>query len=341
MKNKILSLILSVLCVATVIPAYVYAGESHTETVTYESNNSEEKYNFEKKIKKDGKSYKLVNVDYDVAKNEAKKVEHIEKSEPVVPGSAHQFLKTMEVEGVTYQLENVREVESSPFIQDVTAYTDFEYVVTSQSVPQSKTITVKNEKTGADEMVECNISNVNQIGKKWIDSYIDIQFKNYNSTSFDWQGLHIANNFSSAPLAGYELQLLESVGLTSQTGTVKTTYWTSEAYIVDGVMCREARADISKEVPVYRANYNGQIKTPLVTQEAVYIGKGMVKSDNDEYTIKATAYYEEDTMRDFVKAASLFLLLILIIAFVMIVTARKKLKNKIQKICKKNNINRH
>lgn len=330
MKNKILMIILSIVCIVAAIPSYSYAGKKHTENVTYESTDSKERYEFDEKIKKEGKKYRLASIDYEILEQENKLVKdtvtHTEKSEFVVKGTAHQFSQTVEIEGVKYQLEKVNEIESAPFVQDVTAYTDYEYVITSQNVPQTKTITVKNEKTGINETVECRLSNVNQIGKKWIDSYIDIQFKNYDSTSFNWQGMKIANNFSSEPLAGYELQLLESVGLTNQTGQVKKTYWSSEPYLVDEVICRDARADISKEVPVYRANYEGQIQTPLVTLEAVYSGEEMIESDEVIYTISATATYEIDNTIQYVVGVTMFILLLIILAILILFVISKKKK---------------
>lgn len=330
MKNKILTIILSIVCVTMIIPSLSHAGNNHTESVTYESSDSKERYQFEKNIKKDGKTYQLVGVDYEILEQENELVEeivtHTEKSEFVVKGTEHQFAQSIEVEGVEYKLEKVNEIERDPFIQDVAAYTDYEYVVTSQSVPQTKSITVKNEKTGLDEIAECRLSNVSQIGKKWVDSYIYIQFKDYDSTSFNWQGMKIANKFSSEPLAGYEQQLLESVGLTNQTGQVKKTYWSSEPYLVDGVMCRDARADILKEVPVYRANYGGQIQTPLVTKEAIYSGKKMIESNEAIYTIRATATYEIDNTIQYVVGVTVFIFLIIILAVLILFVISKKKK---------------
>ena len=60
-------------------------------------------------------------------------------------------------------------------------------------------------------------------------------------------------------MQGYEEQLLASVGLGTD-GKVKNTYYTSDIYTnADGVVCRDARANIQKLVPVYRAEYQGEI----------------------------------------------------------------------------------
>ncbi len=285
MKNKLLGFILVVLCVTAMLLYSAYAAnEPYTETVTYESEDSNEEYNFEKRIRKDGTSYQLAEV----------KCELLSKENKPDGGQVH-------------------EIKWDSYVQKVTAYTDYEYVVSNESVPKSKSVTITNEKTGIEESVECSLAGVAQIGKKWVDSYINIRFKDYNSTSFEWQGIQIANHFSSKPLDGYETELLDSVGLTSQTGMVIKTYWTSDAYQEGGVVYRDAKADIKKEVPVYRASYVGEIKTPMETQEATYT------SDKEAvaYLIKATAVYEKcfDMNDVYMGIVILLFLIILVISF--------------------------
>lgn len=334
MRNKILNVILGILCVTIAIPSLAYASEGerlYTETVTYKSDNPDEKNSFEETIKRNGRTYRLKDVQYEVISEEYKKVEgeitHLEKSGIVTLESESQFAESIEVDGITYHLKEIQEVESEAYVQEVTANTDYEYVVTKSDVPQVKTISVKNEKTGQEEIVECTFSDVQQIGTKWVDSYINIRFKDYGSTAFSWQNQYFANDPESAPLARYETQLLESVGLTEKTGKVLKTYWTSEAYTEDGVMYRDAKADITKEVPVYRASYSGKLTTPMVIREAVYAGQGMVDSDEIEYTIEATAEYEESVILQL----GVFILLIIILIVIILVILSKKRKRESHK----------
>lgn len=335
MKNKILSIILVMICASMVYPSFSYASKGHTETVTYKADNPEEKQVFDEKIEVNGKKYKLLSVSYKNISDEYKKVQqeviHVEQTEPILSGKEHKFAEIMEFDGVTYKLDNVQEVESEPYVQVVTANTDYEYVVTNEIVPQTKVITVNNEITGNEESVECSLSDVRQIGTKWVDSYIDIRFENYDSTAFSWQGELFANDPQAAPLAGYETQLLESVGLTEETGNVIRVYWTSEAYISDGVMYREAKADIEKEVPVYRASYEGKLTTPLVIQEATYKGQTMVESEEIEYTIEAIAKYEVDNTMQYVFSVVMLILIIGIVLLLFIISKKRKNENDSEK----------
>lgn len=78
---------------------------------------------------------------------------------------------------------------------------------------------------------------------------------------------------SRCSLKGYEKELLASVGLDGSNGKIKNTYYTSDSYTNEnGVVCRNAQADIQKLVPVYRAEYIGEMNTPHVIQTAVYEG---------------------------------------------------------------------
>lgn len=296
MKYRFLGFLLVVICVIALFIYSVYAdNELYTETVIYESEDSNEEYNFEESIKKEGASYQLSDVKYELLSKENK------------PGEGR-----------------IQEIEYDSYVQEVTAYSDYEHVVSDETVPQIKSVSVTNEKTGMEESVECSLSGIDQIGKKWVDSYIHIQFQDYNSTSFEWQGIQIANHFSAEPLEGYETELLESVGLTNQTGIVLRTYWTSDAYLESGVVYREAKADIKKEVPVYRVSYTGEINTPMEIREETY----MSDEATVVYHIKATAVYEKSLgAKDvYMGIVILFFLILLVISFWSVVKYSDSMK---------------
>lgn len=345
MKNRCATILSLTLCLSMMAPAFVHASSNpHTETVIFNSDSKEGTYEFDEKIEVNRVKYNLSTVDYNLISTQKKMVEgevtHLEKSAPVLKGSTVEFPETITVGDENFTLKEIRSIDTTEkHGQQVTQHTDYEYYVTKETVPQSKTVTVINEVTGLEETVECTLSDVSQQGSKWVNSHIDIKFSDYDSTAISWRGLYFANEPTETPLKGYESELLASVGLTANNGKILKTYWTSEAYTRNEVVYREAKADIEKLVPVYRATYSGEILEDMVIQEAVYIGRGMVETDEDEYTIEAVAYYEEDTMSDFMKAAGLFLLTVLIIIFIVFTVARKKFSNKIKEIKnRKNNV---
>lgn len=258
-------------------------------------------------------------------------VEHTILSPDVPVGTEASFDETVLIDDVTYKLKEVKEQSAKTHKQVVSSYTDYEYEVDNKSVPGTLDVTVINEKTQLNETVKCNLFDVSFIEKKWIESYIDIQFKDYNSTSFLWQGLKIANALDSMPLLGYEKELLASVQLTEENGQVLKTYWTSEAYEKDGMVYRDAKADIKKQVPVYRASYQGELQTEMVTYEAIYVGDGMVDSNELEYTINATATYELENIAAYMLSAAAFLVLVILIVIAIIVTNKKSKQIKQEK----------
>lgn len=345
MKNRIAAILSLVLCLSMMVPAFVQASSSpHTETVIFHSDSKDGTYEFDEKIEVNRVKYNLSTVTYNLVSTQKKQVEgevsHVEKSEPVLKGSTVEFPETVTVVDETFTLKEIRSTAATEkYTQPVTQNVEYEYYVTRETVPQTKAVTVKNELTGMEETVECSLSEISQQGSRWVKSHIDIKFNGYDSTAISWRGLYFANEPTETPLKGYESELLASVGLTSDNGKIQKTYWTSEPYTANGVVYREAKADIEKIVPVYRATYSGEIVEDMVIQEAVYTGKGMVETDEDEYTIEAVAYYEEDTMSDFMKAVGLFLLTILIFIFIVFTVARKKLSKKITELRnRKNNV---
>ena len=345
MKSRVAAFLSLVLCFSIMVPSLAQASSiPHKETVIFNSDSKDGTYEFDEKIEVNRVKYNLSTVEYKLVSTQKKQIEgevtHVEKSAPVLKGSTVDFPETVTVVDEEFKLKEIRTVEAAEkHAQQVTQNTDYEYYVTRDSIPQTKTVTVKNEVTGIEEAVECTLSDVSKHGNKWVKSHIDIKFSDYDSTAISWRGLYFANKPTETPLKGYESELLASVDLNANNGKVLKTYWTSEPYTANEVVYREAKADIEKLVPVYRATYTGEIKEDMVIQEAVYTGKGMVETNEDEYTIEAVAYYEEDTMSDFMKAAGLFLLTIMIIILIVLTVARKKLSDKIKEIKnRKNNV---
>lgn len=317
----------------TVLASNGQSGKPKEITKTYEyttKKENEKQGKFDKTIKEQGATYKLKDIQYEVVSKEAEKVtkemHYQTTSEPVIKGSEGTEEKTITKDGITYTLDTVNEVETEPYIQEVTGYTDYQYEVSNSTVPQQKEVTAKNEKTGEDETVTCQLNGVEQTGTNWVDSYIDITFESYNSKIFNWQGISIKNEDTNVPLSGYEAQLLSSVGLDNSNAKVISTYWTSEAYTSNGIVCRDARANIQKQVPIYRATYIGKIQSSMVIREAIYKGQQITTDEkNVTYHMKATAVYTQDNMLLYI-GIGIFIAAILLILILFILAKKKKEK---------------
>ena len=85
-----------------------------------------------------------------------------------------------------------------------------------------------------------------------------ITFQEYDASVYEWNGNLLPRNDEVPPLAGYESQLLESVGA-AEGSQVTGLSWVGEPYEAEGVLYRDAVATVQQVVTLYRADYHGQI----------------------------------------------------------------------------------
>lgn len=298
-------------------------------------NSSESKdQEFKETIKEGGKTYRLAGVSYETldktpVKIEKEVVKEI-KSDPLPDGTAYEPAQTLEEDGIIYTLDHVKDdpETTEPYSQNVTGYTDYDHAVTKASVPATKRITVKNNRTGENTTVTCQLQNVSPVANTtWENTHIDIVFESYDSNVFRWNGITVSKN-TSTPLKGYENQLLQSVGADTENYRVGKTYWTGDAYRDgSGVLCRNARADVQRNVQYYRANYSGSIQQAgEKIYTAVYKGTETLESSTDYvYTMKAVATYELQNNTIYIVAAiGIFLLFLFIVLLLFLLSKKKK-----------------
>lgn len=334
MKNKILAVSAMSICLLfSQMQLPVQASDYYENVMTYTTENKNEQKLMDKEIQKNGKKYELKGISYEIVEEtpeiEKKKVMLEKQSGAILKGTTFEFPKEIKKDEVVYQLKEVKEEEAEAYRQGVESYTEYEYVVSENNVPKTKTVSAKNEKTGMEETVECTLNRVHMTHTKWVDSTIDIKFQGYDRNAIQWQGIVFPNDRGAgAPLKGYEKELLASVGLDGSNGKIKNTYYTSDSYTNEnGVVCRNAQADIQKLVPVYRAEYIGEMNTPHVIQTALYEGEQEVESKTDiTYTIEATGLYQRaaNQLPYILAGVGILIGVALIIAILMILAKKKK-----------------
>lgn len=339
MKNKILAVSAMNICLLfSQMQLPVQASDYYENVMTYTTENKNEQKPMDKEIQKNGKKYELKGISYEIVEEtpeiEKKKVMLEQQSGAILKGTTFEFPKEIKKDEVVYQLKEVKEEEAEAYRQGVESYTEYEYVVSENNVPKTKTVSAKNEKTGVEETVECTLNRVHMTHTKWVDSTIDITFQGYDRNAIEWEGIVFPNDRGAgAPLKGYETQLLASVGLDNSNGKIQNTYYTSDMYTdADGVVCRNAQADIQKLVPVYRAEYIGEINTPYVIKTALYEGEQEVANkENVSYVIEATGRYEE-VQSPIVAISVGIAIIILLIVLILYVLAKKKKKEETKEI---------
>ena len=210
----------------------------------------------------------------------------------------------------------------------MTAYDEYDYAVTAADVPGIKTVSAENETTGETEQVTCAFTGISPAGTRTVSNTITITFSNYDAAYYDWNGHLIPRDDSSPQLAGYEGELLASVG--AEEGSYITgIYWTGDSYTVDGVEYRDAAADVEQQVQLYRANYIGEINTPEEKQ-TVYTAHYEAPDTEGavEYTVTATASYQEQAsyLPYILGGVGILILAGLVIALLMLAAKKKKEK---------------
>lgn len=341
MKNR-RSKILLTLCIAILCTAGCSSGaekkdtskEMIEKTITFTTKDTKRdaNHNFDAIIQKDGKTYELQNVDYDLLNSKEYTKEFTKTVESDILSPEQSYTPDSEIveNEITYQLTKTdkKEIileESAPKV--VSSYTDYSYAVSEADVPATKNITTTDDRSGKTQTVTCNLVGISKLPAEYKDSYIDIVYESYDADSFIWGDSIIPKNEQTPDLNPE--QLLASVGASPDTCQIERIYWTGQPYTDDaGILCRNARADVRQTVNYYRASYSGSINQ--AEQKGVqYISTytGEIVTDMD-YQIKATAHYKEQSFNtDLVVAGIGFLILtIFIVVLLFLISKRKKEK---------------
>ena len=330
MKNKSMCFVLT-FSFLLMLPLQVSAAETDlTKEVTltvseYDEAEKQAEEQFAQKMKENGKSYELSDIEYTVLSTE-----YLDKKEKSVELKEEPKAAITE-NGVKYTLkksERSERVVTEAVEQSVYAYDDYDHVVTASDVPATKTVTATNQVSGDAEQVVCGFTGIEAAGITTVNNTMTITFSDYDAAYYEWNGTYIPKNEDTPPLKGYEESLLASVG--ADPGSVITGYyWSSEPYTVDGIVYRDAAATVQQQVQMYRANYVGQILVPE-TKETVYkaVYETPDKDGKKQLTIKAAADYTEvkKSYVPYIIAAGAGLAVIagLIVLILMLLAKKKK-----------------
>ena len=178
------------------------------------------------------------------------------------------------------------------------------------------------------QQVTCAFTGISPAGTQTAINSISITFSDYDAAYYNWNGNLIPRDDETPQLAGYENELLASVG--AEEGSYITgIYWTGDPYTVDGVMYRDAAADVEQQVQLYRANYRGVINNPEERQ-TVYTARYEAPDPDGavEYTVTATASYQEQAsyLPYILGGVGILILAGLIVALLMLAAKKKKEK---------------
>ena len=330
-KRRFLFSFLLMFTLATAIPQQVSAAEVETLTrqqeFTADSKDFEGCAQFEKDIISEGKQYELKDITYKVLKTD-----YLDKKEKMVEGESS-LKETITENGLVYRLvesEKEEKVLSPERVQAVAAYDDYDYAVTAETVPGTKSVTVTDEATGESVEVACSFVGITIVGSTAVTEDMTITFENYDAAYYEYNGSFIPKNDDVPALAGYEGQLLAGVGA-PEGSTITNIEWAGEPYhSEDGLYCRDAVATVQQPTQVYRAAYQGAIISP---EKKVAVYKGTYEAPDKEgrvkYKVQATAFYEaqeKTSIPHMLTGVGIMLLLGASVCVLMILAKKKRKK---------------
>lgn len=245
-KKKIVAIAFSFLLMA--FPLQVFAAGSDltkeiTLTVKNEADSRElAEKEFQETWKEGGKTYERSEITYKLVETKYldKKEKEMElKSEPEQTFTEGKTVYTLK------KTEKVEKTIAEGDVQTVTAYDDYDYAVTEDDIPATKTVTETNQITGEQEEVICSFTGIHPVGIVMVNNAMTITFENYDAAYYEWNGNYIPRNDDIPQLAGYEDQLLASAGA-AEGSVITGISWSGEPYEADGILCRDATATVEQ-----------------------------------------------------------------------------------------------
>lgn len=258
------------ICAMMTFPVTVHAADREVmkEKIITAQEETEEAYikaaDFPEEIKEEGKTYLLGDLDFEILKKTyLDKKEKIVESPEMANDTPYEPQLEIEEGGIKYVLTGTEKEERILQEADsvyVTAYEDYDYEVSAYSVPATKTVSAYNEVSGREESVVCYLKDIQGMGTRTVGNTISITFSEYDASWYEWNGHLLPRNDEIPAFAGYEAELLASVGAEAGS-SITGLAWTGEPYTdASGVLCRDAVAEIQQIIPIYRANYEGTYK---------------------------------------------------------------------------------
>lgn len=328
-QNRILAALCLCSVVMSVLPQQVSAAGELTKELMITAS-SEQDYKeqaesaFAVEIEESGQKYERTEIRYEVIDTK-----YLDKKEKVI--EVANPAETITEGGVEYTLVEFKapaEIE-----QKVSAYDDYDHPVTAADVPATKDTTVTDEATGEQKTVTCSLTGVSPAGTATVDNVMTLTFGNYDAAYYEWNGSYLPHNDQTPPISGYEDQLLSQAGAAA--GSVITSCsWSGQPYSVDGVMYRDAVANVRQPVQMYRANYEGLLTTQDPDAPGIATYSGDDPDGRVELTVTATATYLPIQISNapYILAGAGILVLAALVVIILMTTAKKK--NKEEKILK-------
>ena len=246
--------------------------------------------------------YKLVDVSFQIiSESQENKEETIVVDQDVFYDASVDESKmkpeTIEVEGVTYYLQDaelqLKEVKGRTLEGE--SEIPYEGVEQINDIPTTGEVTIVDETTGQSYKRELPLTGYQVDQERWVDDFsFPIKIYSYDADHYLLGEVMIPKG---TVLSEYGVELLDSLGLSSDYYKVNNVTLVDEPYEYDGELIQQAMAYGSRKVADVTATYAGSYTLPSVTgwyYQCTYSNKDPDKAIDTVYTIKVTATYEQE-----------------------------------------------
>lgn len=275
-------------------------------TQTFESDRKDATYDFAEETEIEGYPFKLKDVQYkviDTIEPTAEKKYSISKKENLSE-KKYTFPETKVVKdsnGAEYTAKLVdtsfeRVVKTDAVNQLVTGTYSTGYSSEEPTFPESRIVTVTDERTGVTKTTEIFFVKSYIVDDfKWRedDLVVTLTLKNYGVRIYYLGDITITHH-QEAPVISDEnkIKLTELLGKDSEKYLVSKLEWDGEPFEEDGVKCRKALVHFDCYTAKWEAYYEGYADFESVTYTAVGKYEYTVNpTDKPRYVIEATATY--------------------------------------------------
>lgn len=321
------------------------AAQSKTLEETYTSTNPEETYEFPETTEIDGKEYELTGVTYSI-ENEKPILEEETITETVtqdvfseneeIPQS---IKKTVDGEKRTLTIVETKYTPKKVTLGKGTISTEAVIQVEGDSslLPETAPAEYTDPETGITVSLELPLIDVQEIDGVTEQLTLPMTFYAIDAPYFVFGDLQIPNAGSVPAVSGYEEAYLQYLGLSSDEYTITGADWSGDAYMQNGELCRDAVCYVDHYIPNYEGIYGGEeITLPEVDgyeAATTYSAVVEVETGEIEYTMKATATYQETGLSTAqITLISIGVIVLIIATILILYTLSKSKKRKESKL---------
>lgn len=339
------SLIAFLLCILCSPGLNAQAAQNKTLEETYTSTNPEETYDFPETTEIDGKEYELTGVTYSI-ENEVPILEEETITETVtqdvfseneeIPQSIQKTIdgerRTLTIVDTKYTPKKVKLGEGR-----ISAEVSLQVEGDSSLLPETTPAEYTDPETGITVTLDLPLTNVQEIDGTIEQLALPMTFYAIDAPYFVFGSLQIPNAGSTPSVAGYEDAYLQYLGLSADEYTITGADWNGDAYMQNGELCRDAVCYVDHYIPNYEGIYGGEeITLPEVDgyeAATTYSAVVEVRTGEIEYTMKATATYQEMGLSTAqITLISIGVIVLIIATILILYTLSKSKKRKESKL---------